>query len=73
MPKRTQALTGAQQKVMDFILRFRKIQGYPPTRREINMHFGWSSPNAASQHLRLMERKGYVRLIDNISRGIEIL
>lgn len=73
MPKRTQALTSAQQKVMDFILRFRKTQGYPPTRREINMHFGWRSPNAASQHLRLMERKGYVRLIDNISRGIEIL
>lgn len=73
MTKRIKTLTPAQQKVMKFILRYRDDKGYPPTRAEINMHFGWSSPNAASQHLRLMERKGYVRLIDNISRGIEIL
>jgi repressor LexA len=66
-------LTEAQRKVFDFIVYYKKANGWPPTRREIADHFGWKGHNAAAQHLWLMARKGYVKLIDNISRGIEIL
>jgi repressor LexA len=50
----------------------KKENGWPPTRREIADYFGWKGHNAAAQHLRLIEKKGYVHLIDG-SRGIEIL
>lgn len=66
-------LTEAQRKVFNFIVYYKKANGWPPTRQEISDHFGWGAHNAAQNHLRLIERKGYVRLIDNISRGIEIL
>jgi repressor LexA len=66
-------LTVAQRKVLDFIVFSKKANGWPPTRREISDHFGWKGQNAAGQHLRLIEKKGYVRLINGISRGIEIL
>jgi repressor LexA len=48
-------------------------RGMPPTRAEIQHHFGWKSPNAAEDHLRALERKGVIRLIPAISRGIEIV
>lgn len=66
-------LTKPQKRVYDFIVFYNKTNGRPPTRREIADHFGWKAHNAAAQHLWLIERKGYLKLIDNISRGIEIL
>lgn len=73
MPKARSALTPIQQEVFSFIVAYRQKRGYPPTRQEIIDGFGWKSPTSAQQHLREIQRKGYVRLIDNISRGIEIL
>jgi SOS-response transcriptional repressor LexA len=32
----------------------------PPTLDEICTHFGFSSPNAAREHLRLIQKKGYL-------------
>jgi repressor LexA len=66
-------LTKAQRRVFDFIVYYKNSNGRPPTRREISDHFGWTAHNAASQHLLLIERKGYLRLVDNTARGIEIL
>jgi repressor LexA len=72
MDKR-ERLTDAQQGVLDYIVQYRNSKGWPPTRGEIAKHFGWDSSNAATQHLRLIEKKGYIRLVPMISRGIEVL
>lgn len=65
-------LTTAQRKVLSFIIHRQKKQGSPPTVREIAEHFGYKSTNNVRQHLGLIERKGYLRLIPGKSRGIEV-
>ena len=47
--------------------------GFPPTRAEIAVHFGFSSPNAAEDHLRALERKGAIEILPGASRGLRIL
>ncbi len=63
-------LTKRQQQVLDFIIWWQQDQGVLPTLREISAHFGFSSDNAARQHLRLIERKGYLRRTPHKSRHI---
>ncbi len=48
-------------------------QGSPPTIREVAAYFGYKSTNNVRQHLRLIKRKGYIRLIPGKARGIEIV
>jgi repressor LexA len=40
---------------------------------EIAHAFGFRSPNAAEEHLRALERKGYIELLQGSSRGIRVL
>lgn len=66
-------LTDTQAKVLNFIDEFRAQNQYPPTRREISRHFGWSSDNAAEEHLRALEAKGRVRINRGVARGLVVL
>ena len=50
-------LTERQRQVLDFIRSFGERHGVPPTVREIGEWFG-STPRAAFDHLRALERKG---------------
>ena len=45
-------LTARQQQVFDLIRRAIERSGFPPTRAEIAAELGFSSPNAAEEHLR---------------------
>ena len=65
-------LTNEQQRVMSFILSYREENGFPPTVREIATALGYRSPNNVRQHLRLIEQKGFLRLLPGKARGIEI-
>ena len=65
-------LTDEQQRIFEF-LRDQLDSGFMPTVREIASQFGYKSPNAAAQHLRLIEQKGYIRRTQGKARGIEIL
>jgi repressor LexA len=47
-------------------------QGYPPTVREIGACLGMSSPNAVQQHLRELERKGYLKRIEAKGRALTL-
>ena len=72
MQRRT--LTEKQQRILDFVRLYLKTNGMPPTRKEIAARFRFDSLNSAQQHLRAIEKKGYIRLLNNsISRGIQIL
>ena len=53
-------LTDRQQEVLDFIQTFTEANGVPPTVREIGGRFH-VTPRAAFDHLRALERKGYLR------------
>ncbi|WP_111656421.1 transcriptional repressor LexA [Isoalcanivorax indicus] len=66
-------LTFRQQQVLDCIRQFLSDTGMAPTRAELAAEMGFQSKNAASDHLRALERKGYVRLHNDRSRGIQLL
>jgi repressor LexA len=53
-------LTDRQREVLDFIQSFTETHGVPPTVREIGARFH-VTPRAAFDHLRALERKGYLR------------
>ena len=64
-------LTARQQKVVDIIAAYSKEHGYPPTIREIGAKMGIRSTNGVNEHLRALERKGYLRRAGGaISRGL---
>lgn len=63
-------LSRRQSEILAFIVDRIRDDGMPPTRAEINAHFGFSSPNAAQSHLRALERKGAIRLNPRLARGI---
>jgi repressor LexA len=66
-------LTDRQKEILDFICQFRDNNGYPPTLREIGKHFGISSTFGVKRHLDALEKKGYLAILENMSRGISVL
>ena len=66
-------LTARQQQVLDCIRSHVQQTGMAPTRAEIAEIMGFQSKNAASDHLRALERKGYIRIHNDRSRGIQVL
>ena len=65
-----QGLTRRQQQVLDFIRESITDRGYPPTLREIGHHMGIKSTNGVNDHLRALERKGYLTREDMKSRAL---
>jgi repressor LexA len=65
-------LTRRQREVLNFVRTFVAEKGYPPSLREIGAHFR-IYPRAVLDHLRALERKGWVKRQGAISRGLEIL
>src|SRR5689334_9387801 len=55
-----EALTDRQKAVLDFISKSIEKRGYPPTLREIGEHMGIRSTNGVNDHLKALERKGYL-------------
>lgn len=54
------ALTHRQQQALDYIANCLDQRGYPPTLREIGEHMGIRSTNGVNDHLKALERKGYL-------------
>jgi repressor LexA len=65
-----EALTHRQQMVLDFIKESITDRGYPPTLREIGARMGIRSTNGVNDHLRALERKGYLKREDMKSRAL---
>src|SRR5262249_20220514 len=65
-----QGLTDRQQQVLHYIRQSINERGYPPTLREIGAHMGIRSTNGVNDHLRALERKGYLTREDMKSRAL---
>jgi repressor LexA len=63
-------LTDRQREILDFISQSIRERGYPPTLREIGLHFGIRSTNGVNDHLRALEKKGYLQREDLKSRAL---
>jgi repressor LexA len=66
-----QGLTDRQQMVLDYIKESITSRGYPPTLREIGAKMGIKSTNGVNDHLRALERKGYLTREDMKSRALK--
>jgi repressor LexA len=64
------SLTDRQKRVLEFIRRSTTARGYPPTLREIGEELGIRSTNGVSDHLKALERKGYLERDDFRSRAL---
>ena len=63
-------LTSRQREILELIKSHLKDKGFPPTRADISRTLGFKSHNAAEQHLRAIEKKGFISILAGASRGI---
>jgi repressor LexA len=63
-------LTDRQAKVLQFIISSQREVGYPPTIREIGTHMDIRSTNGVNDHLKALERKGYLIRESSKSRAL---
>ena len=63
------ALTQKQQRVLEFI-RARIKESMPPTIREIAREMGFSSTGTVRDYLSALEKKGYLKRRENLSRAM---
>jgi repressor LexA len=70
---RDRELTDRQRQVLDYIGRSIERRGYPPTLREIGEHMGIRSTNGVNDHLKALEKKGYLAREDLKSRALRPL
>jgi repressor LexA len=68
-----QGLTKRQEQTLDYIRKSIEERGYPPTLREIGEYMGIRSTNGVNDHLRALERKGYLRREDMKSRALKLV
>ena len=66
-------LTKRQAQTLDYIRLSIEERGYPPTLREIGEYMGIRSTNGVNDHLRALERKGYLRREDMKSRALRVV
>lgn len=62
-----------QRDLLRAIGRLTNEQGYPPTIRELVDAMGYTTPNAVAQHLRLLQRKGWVIWEPGKSRTLRVV
>jgi repressor LexA len=64
-------LTSRQKDIYDFVLNGIREKGYAPSIPEIGAKFKIASTNGVSDHLKALEKKGYIRRVGK--RAIEVL
>ena len=66
-------LTKRQKEIFDFIRRYLRKYGYPPTVREIGKALGLHSPSTVHAHLAKLEQIGLLRRDPSKPRAIELM
>jgi repressor LexA len=66
-------LTKRQKEIFDFIRRYLRKYGYPPTVREIGDALGLHSPSTVHAHLAKLEQIGLLRRDPSKPRALEVM
>ena len=66
-------LTQRQQQVLEFIQAQQQQKGVVPTLREIARHFDFRSMTAAVDHVRVLQRKGYLAHEPRRARSLRVI
>lgn len=65
-------LTDRQQDILEFIKEYVSFNGFPPTYREIGLHFKIASTFGVKRHLDALVKKGYINVEGNASRALSL-
>jgi repressor LexA len=65
-------LTTRQQEILDFLTGYIEKNSYPPTVRETAKAFSISI-KGAYDHIKALEKKGFIKLQENRSRALEVV
>lgn len=65
-------ISGIQTQILDFIERYMRQEGRPPTNREIGKEVNIGSTGHVDYHLTVLERRGYILRERRKSRGIRM-
>jgi repressor LexA len=68
----SEPLTDRQSEILKLVRDLTESSGFPPTRAEIAEKMGFRSVNAAEQHLRALEKKGALEILQGASRGLRV-
>ena len=68
-----ETISEAQKRVLTAIREWFRENNSPPTLRELCKGTGLSSTWTIRHHLKKLETAGYIKIKDNLSRGIELL
>ena len=71
-PPLPNGLTQRQNQVMIFIVEYHQIHKYAPTIRDIGSEFK-IAPSSALDHLKALEKKGFIKRLPSRSRCLEII
>lgn len=61
-----------QKETLDIVIRLSK-KGYPPSIAEITEELNVASENATRNHLKALEKKGYLKRLNGLQRGLLVL
>lgn len=62
-----------QRKMYEFIVKYMKLEGMPPTNREIGREMQITSTGHVDYHLTMLEKKGLISRQSKKSRGIKLV
>ena len=65
-------LTEKQRIIFAFMIKYFQDNHYSPSTREIGKHFG-ITVKGAYDHIKAIEKKGYIKISSRLSRGIKYL
>lgn len=68
-----QGLTARQEQVLDYIRESVRVNGYPPTVREICGALRLSSPSTVHAHLANLERLGFIKRDPSKPRALDVV
>lgn len=66
-------LTPRQRQIFKFIKEYVEKNGYAPIYEDIGKAVGLTSSATIYNHIRALEKKGYIKRMKGVSRGLEIL
>lgn len=65
-------LTPMRQRILEFVTESIRVNGYPPTVREICEAVGLRSPSTVHSHLKILQEGGYLEKSDHKTRALQV-
>ncbi|MCK6600331.1 MAG: transcriptional repressor LexA [Bacteroidetes bacterium] len=66
-------LTDRQKQILSYLLQYKKEYGFPPSFQEIADKFQFASLTAVKDHLKALEKKGFIRKSGFKARAIDVI